>query len=337
MTPKTTKFRARKTFTAAAIAACGGALALSANAAASPSGLPDAPGHYTNAASKQTFVRPQGMTPPSVDADDVGKASGNPFSADYMLYRGGPVQLTPEIYLVFWGNWSGDRYHIADTLYSFFAGVGGSGFNREVTQYAQGCVVNTYSCSTSAMHIVNSPGQLKGFWNDKRRVPKTPGWKSIAREAARAAMRFGDISINSQYVIALPPGHGDQLFKAGEACGWHSSTGGVTGSIQYISLPYMPDAGTACGNYSVTNSIVDGATIVASHEYIETETDPWGGAGIGMDGWNDSTGVSGEVGDKCAWDPPAQLAKFTTGIFPVQAIWSNYDRYFHGFGCIFGV
>ena len=43
-----------------------------------------------------------------------------------MLYRGGPVQTSPRIYVVFWGDWSvpTDSLNVRGRLYWFLAGVG---------------------------------------------------------------------------------------------------------------------------------------------------------------------------------------------------------------------
>ena len=306
------------------------------HAAPIPAQEPSAPGSHPLPQRVRSYNLPQGLIPPA-EEEEVGEAGGNPFSQDYMVYRGGPVQTSPHVYLVFWGKWSAaaDRYRVGARLFAFFSGIGGSVFNHTVTQYAQGCQVNTYVCGYGAVNITNPAGQLKGAWNDRtNRVPITPTPEDVWGEALRA--RFGDYSVNAQYVIALPHGHGDELFKSDTACAWHSSGGVSFGrTVQFMSLPYMPDAGESCGNYSVTNSITDGVTIVASHEYIETETDPWVHAGVGLQGWNDSSGGQGEVGDKCAWEPGSQLTQLNTGTFPVQAVWSNYDRYFYGNGCVF--
>jgi serine protease len=290
--------------------------------------------------------RPRAYAPPRTNTapieEERGASTANTFSTDYMLYRGGPVQITPRIYVVFWGNWStaNDSVNVAGQLYWFLKGVGGSAFNKTQTFYGQSCTVNTYSCPSTASYIQNSANQLKGYWYDSSPVPTTPTQTDVQAEALRAASHFGDYGVNTQYFVALPKGHDDASFptNGGRTCAYHAYTLTPSGTttIQYTSLSYMPDAGTNCGNYTVNNSILDGVTIVASHEYSETETDPWVGAGDGYEGWDDSTRNFGEDGDKCAGGATYNKNfTFTTGTFPIQSEWSNYDRYYSGSGCRF--
>lgn len=302
---------------------------------------PPPPGKHPLPAKTKKFKAPR-HDAALEEQDERGESAPNTYSTDYMLYRGGPVQTSPRIYLIFWGDWTstGDPYDVRSRLYSFLAGVGGSSFNQTQTQYAQGCYRNSYSCPSTAAFIQNTTNQLRNAWWDYSYVPSTPTQTDVRNEALRAAARFGDYGINTQYFVALPRGHGDNSFvaKGGSTCAYHSWTLAGATTIQYTTLPYMPDAGSRCGNYSVNNSILDGVTIIASHEYAETETDPWVAAGDGNEGWDDSTRNAGENGDKCAG--PAGYnhnMSFSTGTFPIQSEWSNYHRYYFGYGCVFAM
>jgi hypothetical protein len=316
-----------------------GAIAGTAEAAnRSPS--PPAPGKYPRPAKVKRYQRPTANNGTrDSDEDRTGTDAGNTYSSDFMLYRGGPVQTSPNLYVVFWGDWSwtGDPYDVEHRLLGFLKGVGGSGFNAIQTQYAQGCDVGRFTCQSTAVHIMNPPNQFKGAMYDSSFVPTTPTAGQVANEALKAARYFGDYTINAQYIVALPRGHGDDGFvaKGGRSCAWHYWVNAPTAAVQYTNLPYMPDAGQNCGNYSVNNSILDGVTIIESHEYAETETDPWVGAGDGYEGWNDSARNFGENGDKCNGAVANRNVALATGTFPVQAEWSNYTRYWYGFGCLF--
>jgi hypothetical protein len=86
-------------------------------------------------------------------------------------------------------------------------------------------------------------------------------------------------------------------------------------------MPYIADAGPSCGAGFVNSpGTADGITIVGGHEFGETETDIFPNGG-----WLDSSGA--ENGDKCAWISSGQGAatniSLTTGMFPVQSLWSN--------------
>jgi hypothetical protein len=277
------------------------------------------------------------LPPKSGGNKGVGRAGADRGSPNYMLYRGGAVQTSPRIYIVYWGNWSlaNDPYNVQNRLYYFLRGVGGSYWNSTATQYAQGCQVGTYTCGSGATFITNPANQLKNYWKDTSFVPLTPTDADLKREAVRAAQHFGDYGANAQYVIAVARGHDPDGFPtkrtSGAYCAYHwwASTGSRT--ISFTNLPYMPDAGAhGCWNGSLTGNMLDGVTIVESHEYSESITDPFG------NGWNDVDAMKGESGDKCAGLPSAGYdanMQFSTGAFPVQSTWSNYHRYWYGDGC----
>jgi serine protease len=135
-------------------------------------------------------------------------------------------------------------------------------------------------------------------------------------------------------VIVSPTGTHPDGFNTttGNFCAWHdyngdsSLSGGAVsspyGDIAFTNSPYVPDAGSSCGqNFVNSNGPLDGVSIVEGHECAETITDqnPAGG-------WTDVTGQ--ENGDKCAWISPgkaggaANLA-LATGSFAMQSTWGN--------------
>jgi hypothetical protein len=275
--------------------------------------------------------------PPGPIEDEAGESAASGNSTDYVLYRGGWIQESPTIYLILWGDWSlaRDTYNVQNQLYYFYEGIGGSPYANVLTGYGYNCTVGTMSCPNGVM-FKNPTGQFMNWWKDTTTVPATPTDSQVQAEIARAAAHFGDYSHNAQYVLALPPGHGDVGFKAGTYCAYHYWTPTARGSVPYTLLPYLPDAGTGCFN-NTFGSRLDGVTIVASHEYAESVTDPYVQNGDRYAAWTDSTSNAGEVGDKCAGSGTTYNAKvnFNTGVFPVQSVWSNYARYYTGWGCVF--
>jgi serine protease len=223
-----------------------------------------------------------------------------------LVYFGGPVQTAPKIYVIFWGSaWSGsgDPDHMA-TYYTNFlkAAVGGRWLNS-VTQYTQ----------SNGQHVGNS-GITVSTWSDTgSNPPSSPTQSNLAAEATRGAAHFNDYSASASYVVVSP--HGVKPSGFGSYCAWHSSTSTSHGIIAYTNLPYIPDAGAACGVGAVNSpGTLDGVSIVGGHEQAETETDPQPNTG-----WLDSSGE--ENGDKCAWiglenNPNA-------GGYPTQPLWSN--------------
>jgi serine protease len=241
-----------------------------------------------------------------------------------MTYRGGPVQTTPRIYLVFWGpTWftGGDPNGVANRLHYFYQGVGGSTWADVLKQY--GSNYGTFS---------NPTAQYQGWWQDTTPVSSTPTQADVARAAQRAAQHFNDYGYNAQYVIATPWGVVDQYSTANSFCAWHNWTSAGNGWITYTSLPYTPymdTRGAGCGGGKVngTSGTLDGVSINAGHEYAETVNDP------GLNAWLDSDGS--ENGDKCSWVNLANRTLTNGYSFPLQPTWSNQWRNQYGYGCYF--
>ncbi len=156
---------------------------------------------------------------------------------------------------------------------------------------------------------------LAGTWSDPASIPASPSDAQIQAEAVAAAAHFGTgTSVNVQIVVATPTGHSTPGFGT-SFCAYHGAVA-ADPNITYTDLPYMTDAGSACGEDSVngSNGTLDGVSIVEGHELAEVITDPL------LTVWYDSGGF--EIGDKCAWTGLADLST-TGGSFAVQPLWSN--------------
>jgi hypothetical protein len=252
--------------------------------------------------------------------------------ANNLFYHGGVggigVETSPKVYLVLWGSqWNNnDPSGEAAIVQSFLGGVGGSSWLNSVTQYCQNVPTNTVSCSGigGAQFAGNPKGILAGTWSDSSsRAPTKPKQSQLAAEAVAAAQHFGNTSASSnasaQYVIATAHGNNSPGFGS-SYCAWHSSTSSSVGNVAFTNLPYITDAGAACGaNFNGLGPNA-GITIVAGHELAETITDQFPSGG-----WLDGSGA--ENGDKCAWISSGQGAAanvtLSTGTFPVQSLWSN--------------
>jgi serine protease len=245
-----------------------------------------------------------------------------------MRTQNGPIQTAAAVYIVFWG-WNGvDPAGMAARQQSFFNGVGGSTWNASQTQYCQtaGGPLNS-TCPSNGIFVGNPTGVLKGTWSDNTNaVPASPDDNAIQAEAVRAAAHFGNTTsasnASTQYVIDTPHGNSTAGFNT-QWCSYHGIASSSYGGLAYTDFPYIPDAGTNCGQNFVnagSAGTLDGVSIVGGHEFAETETDP--GAGTG---WYDTAGA--ETGDKCAWisaGPGASTnVTLSTGSFAVQSLWSN--------------
>ncbi|MBV8298082.1 MAG: hypothetical protein JO083_00785 [Candidatus Eremiobacteraeota bacterium] len=293
---------------AALLAGCGGG---SSQIVPGAAGAKAPAGRHLTMLSRFTAVGPNGSvlrifpTREALANQPLGVGGG----AGPLLYGGGQVQTAPKLYVVFWGSgWnssSGDPNGVMPLLKSFYAAIGGSKWLNSVTQYTQ----------SGGTHAGNAGGILAGSYVDTTSSPlPVPQDSDIAAEAVKAAMHFGDYSASASYVVALPHDTIPIGFMA-EYCAWHSSTAAAGGTIAYTNLPYMPDAGSSCGQGTVNSpGTLDGVSIVAGHEQGETETDPQPSTG-----WVDASG--NENGDKCAWTGLENNPN--AGGYPTQPLWSN--------------
>jgi hypothetical protein len=256
-----------------------------------------------------------------------------------LTYHGGVggigVETAPRVYVVFWGSqWNNnDPSGEAAIVRNFLSGVFGSSWLNSVTQYCQDVATGTVFCNGAGTAAGNQQGIFVNFWFDNgTAAPSRPSQSQLAAEAVSAAANFGNTTSSSnasaQYVIATAHGNNSSGFGT-QYCAYHSSTSSSAGNIAYTNLPYITDAGASCGaNFNGLGANA-GITIVEGHELAETITDQFPNGG-----WLDGSGA--ENGDKCAWISSGQGASanvsLSTGVFPVQSLWSN--AFNTGGGCV---
>ena len=279
----------------------------------------------------------------------------------------------PQVYLVFvgsqWGvegtngagqvTFTGDRNGEAVALQTLYGGLGTDGelWSGTVTQYCDGVAVGATSCSSAAESIPYPTGDvLAGVLYDNSAIATAmtasgATGHELALEAEGAAAHFGNLSQganrDAQYVLASPTGSNPDGWNDPLTgyCAYHDDThdpaidggGSVAGPVlAFTNLPYVPDAGAACGAGSVNNpGVLDGATEAASHEYAETLTDQFPESSP-PGGWSDPGGE--EIADLCAYiSAPAPGAAYdlalASGTVAVQGLWSNQANGGTG-GCV---
>jgi serine protease len=229
-----------------------------------------------------------------------------------LSYGGGPVLVTPKVYLILWGYKTyGDPDKVAKLLKKYIKAEGGSSFDNTVTQYYM-------TSGTQQLNITNPKKQFGGVWDDEvNSVPNNPSDSQVATEALNGVSHFG-YNANASYVVATPHGHSSIGF-ATSWCAYHSNTFVSNQYVDYTNLPYMPDAGGNCGASIISapkdeQAVDEGVTIVEGHEYAESETDP-----TPFSGWNSAFG---EIGDLCAWYD-IQNDPFGKKSYTMQPMWSN--------------
>jgi len=260
------------------------------------------------------------------------KAASCPEPNCPVVYHGGHVQHSPHVYLLLWGpNWSAVPAQASSAAYleSFYAGLGvqpQDSWSTITSQYGDGSGFPTFTGSV-----------YMGAFQDTSKPPTGADQSQLAAEAdAFASAHHITDTTDAQIVVATQSGTCPQGFYApkcdggaGDYCAWHSNS-----NEPYTNLPYILDAGEACGEDSIQNSH-DGFSIVGGHEYAETVTDPFPLSGW----WDPNDPFGGEVADKCAWIDPVTDAPdigtvtLSTGTFAMQPLFSNDALARTGDGC----
>jgi len=231
-----------------------------------------------------------------------------------LTYGGGPVEVKPKVFLIFWGYAKyGDSQHVKPLLENYIKNMGGSAHNNIYTQYYE--IVNG-----KTIYIKNPKPQYGGAWDDNARVPKEPSDFQIAREALKGVAHFG-YDANASYVVATPHGRSTAGFGT-QWCAYHSATSSKDRLVSYTDLPYIPDAGGPCGANYITppsdeSAADEGVTIVEGHEQGDSVTDPDPPTGwqFGSDG----------LGGLCAWDDIAN-DPFGSYSYTMQPMFSNASQ-----------
>jgi len=280
-----------------------------AQAVAASSPTTTAMGPIKFMATKLTSVRPLVSAQSAIPGPLINHHQGAGLSA----------QNEPVVYVVYWG-WTSDPYGEQAYLESFLSSVGGTPWLNTVVQYSYAGYMIDAGGSASV------PSLFVYSYSDPSPIPDQPTDAQIQSEVSAFVTAAGlttddggGLSPNVEIVIATPTGHSTAGFGVGY-CAYHSYTLVAAGAyVSYTNLPYIPDAGGACGANAV-NGPLDGVSIIEGHELAESLTDPF------LDSWYDASG--NEIGDKCAW---TNLADITTayGTFAVQPLWSN-----HANGCV---
>ena len=298
---------------------------------------------------------------PALQPPPICCLPGSPFAAGVpvppnMGYYGGHVQVTPKVYLVFWG-WgqagafdhttpgapTDDPDGAAQRMTNFVKAMGGTDWAGVQTQYYE-------TDNGQNVYIQNPTNQFGGAWyDDTNPIHDNVTGLELAQEAQRAVAHFGVTDLHSsQFIIAQPQKYDEEGFNSGAGyCAWHDYTQqqyypGVQEGISFTNMPYVLNSGTSCGQNSVNAGFyagrLDGFSIVLGHEIEETVTDP--GAedvinAVNLGGWYDQS--AWENGDKCAWvgytdgitapsTVPGGLNNITGNDgkkYPVQSLWSN--------------
>ena len=239
-----------------------------------------------------------------------------------VAWQGGMVQHTPHVYLLLWGpNWTTDPLQEASATYleNFFSGLGNAqaqdNWSTITSQYADASGAPAFSGLV-----------YEGAFNDPTVPHVNTSLAQIGAEADSFAEDQNITDLNdAQIIVATQSGTCPQGFQGTgctggtlprNECGYHSSS-----NEPFINLPYVLDAGTACGKDAVNptpGGDNDGWSLVGGALYASTITDPFPPSG-----WIDlSDSSGGEIANKCNGTPGFDLT-LAAGPFAVPTLWSN--------------
>ncbi|HTB70375.1 MAG TPA: hypothetical protein VK707_05295 [Solirubrobacteraceae bacterium] len=210
-----------------------------------------------------------------------------------LIYRGGSIEQSPQVYLIFWGsNWNGEGAAAKAQTETFFSGLSGSTYQSILSQY-----------SGPPQSYISATATVAGNWTDTSvPAPSNVSNGTVGREIEKAISSQGwqsaQESVNTQFVLLIAPESTyASEFGAGNFCGFHSAYGTATYSVDL----YPSGVVSGCINHDPERNPANALVETASHEYAESATDP-----RPLAGWVSSDGEY-EIGDMCAWVPRITL------------------------------
>ena len=258
--------------------------------------------------------------PESSEFNDAGDksptASHNTRSSGPVRYHGGPVLLgTPNVYYIWYGDWSSDN--TPSILTDLMNSLGGSSYLR---------ITSSYFDSNGQRPSGNVA--LAGTANDDYshgRALSDSDVKGIVSESIASGRLPKDA--NGVYFVLGAEDVNETSGLCVQYCGWHSSSNLLGSDIKYAFIGNPARCPSACEPQTSSpndNPAADAMASVVVHELSESITDP------DLNAWYDRRGM--ESADKCSWSFGAtQTAangsyyNLTLGArqFLIQQIWVN--------------
>jgi hypothetical protein len=220
-----------------------------------------------------------------------------PATAPRLTYRGGPLLMSVEAFLFFWGDAWTQQAEVMEKLSGFFDYIVSSPLIDQLSEYSVQDYAIGYGSRTGAIALSTSPPPEVADLEIQRFI----------REEIASDPAVAQPTANSLYFVFLPPGVTVDLDGASSCvnfCGYHND---IDGEIFYAVMPY-PE----CEGCSADMPVLDALTVTSSHELCESITDPVPGQG-----WYDDH--NGEIADICAWQTRE------LGGYAVQLEWSNRE------------
>jgi hypothetical protein len=213
-----------------------------------------------------------------------------------LQYNGGPVEASgSKNFLIFWeptGSTVASNYN--STLQQFFGDVGGSSLYGIASQY--------YQTTSSGNQNIANAASVGGTWTDTTAYPSSQLQDIDVQNEVKKAIATNNwpTGIGNEYFVYLAKGENECMNGScsfSTFCAYHGQFASGSSTLLYAAMPYAGTDLSGCGIQSgagtPNGADTDAEISIASHELMETVTDPQ------LNAWFDASGA--EIGDKCAY------------------------------------
>jgi Phosphate-induced protein 1 conserved region len=220
-------------------------------------------------------------------------------------YHDGPVIGSPNIYLIWYGNWNQgngtDTPEGQQIIRDFLYGLSGSGYYATNTGY--------YGSNGQVSGTFNVLGEFTDSYSYGARLSDA-NVRAVVAHAIGAASGSVPRDENGIYFVLTSSDVSEKSGFCSKYCGWHTSGLLSRTDIKYAFVGNAARCLKSCAPQNIgpnKNAGVDGMISVITHELEEANTDP------DLNAWYDSNGA--EDADKCAWSFGSNLLKDSQGAY----------------------
>jgi hypothetical protein len=219
--------------------------------------------------------------------DPQGQArAARPRSTNGIGYHGGPVIITPNIYYIWYGNWSNNT--APSILEDLARNIGGSPYFNINTTYYDGAGRNV-------QNAVKFPVSSTSDSYSQGTALSDAGVQAVVAHAISTGHLPMDA--NGVYFVLTSSDVNETSGFCTQYCGWHTHANiSGLGDVKYSFVGNPDRCPNACAAQTTGpngNAGADGMASIIAHELEEATTDP------DLNAWYDSRGY--ENADKCAW------------------------------------
>jgi phosphodiesterase/alkaline phosphatase D-like protein len=212
-----------------------------------------------------------------------------------LFYKGGTVQHNPVLHVIFWGSsWNEAAGSALRTqMMKLYEGIGGSAWQGVLTQYFD--VVRdkiSYVASAVTADSITDPAPAPNTL-----APKEVTDEKLQEEVAHALILESKWSRepNAQFIVIPGPGSTYSPKFLGSFCAYHNEDeSGSRSSYSFVPNINEEPFRAHCIGYDSNGNGNNVTSMVASHEYAESATDPLPGSNPGWQGLDGN-----EIGDIC--------------------------------------